>query len=76
MYSKTKATQEKLKRYEAVLLDLQKYRRYIGSDFFGNIIISFLPLGKGYGEHPFWLINKLEFIKEIFQRHASESRAR
>lgn len=35
-------------------------------------VLSRLPLLKGYGEHPYWLIEKLEFILSIFNKTIKE----
>lgn len=38
----------------------------------GNCFIQYLPLNKAYGEHPFWMIEKLEFIRAINQKYQRE----
>ncbi|WP_394290188.1 hypothetical protein [Fusobacterium necrophorum] len=36
--------------------------------------IAFLPLSKGYDEHPYWLMKKLEFILRMVNKVDSERR--
>lgn len=36
--------------------------------------IAFLPLSRGYDEHPYWLMKKLEFILRIVNKVDSERR--
>ena len=38
----------------------------------GQYEIKFLPYSKSYDEHPFWLINKLEYIKNMVNKGLSE----
>lgn len=55
-------------KYILFYLDVNRYQRYIKSDMAGNLEII-LPYSKGYDEHPYWLIKKLEYIKSIIQRY-------
>ena len=34
----------------------------------GRYILTFLPFSKSYDEHPYWLIEKLEFIEEVINK--------
>lgn len=53
-----------INKYFSFFLDIQRYQRYIKSDFVGNLHII-LPYLMGYDDHPYWLIIKLEYIKDI-----------
>ena len=37
----------------------------------GQYALKFLPLSHSYDEHPFWLMNKIEFIKNIMNKALS-----
>lgn len=37
------------------------------------LTIKFLPLNKGYGEHPYWLIEKMNYILGIINKVYNES---
>lgn len=63
-----------LNKYINFYLDIQRYHRYFKGDFVGNLNIV-LPYSKGYDEHPFWLITKLEYIRNIIQRFSKEKEA-
>lgn len=62
---------DSLNKYLAFYLDIQRYQRYIRGDFAGNLYIT-LPYAMGYDEHPYWLIFKLEYIRDIIQRYFKE----
>ena len=51
-----------------IMRDISKYMNYLGIVSYGMsghcYEIKFLPLSKSYDDHPYWLIEKLEFIKE------------
>lgn len=56
-------------KYIPFINDIHRYFRYYGGDSFnGRVFIRFLPYSKGYDEHPYWLIKKLETILEIVNR--------
>ena len=57
--------------------DISKYMNYLGIVSYGMsghcYEIKFLPLSKSYDDHPYWLIEKLEFIKEKVNTAMSEA---
>lgn len=52
-------------RYEEIIGDINYYRySYLDVDgMTGGYFIRFLPYNKGYAEHPYWLMEKIEFIR-------------
>lgn len=57
-------------------IDISRYNRYLRSDGFSRYpIIAFLPYSKGYDEHPYWLIDKLEFIQSIIIKYKNDNKS-
>ncbi len=60
-----------------IMRDISKYMNYLGIVSYGMsghcYEIKFLPLSKSYDDHPYWLIEKLEFIKEKVNTAMSEA---
>ena len=72
-----KTPEERLNR---IISDISRYMNYLGMISLGMISlgmaggqyeIKFLPYSKSYDEHPFWLINKLEYIKNMVNKGLS-----
>ncbi|WP_169305376.1 hypothetical protein [Sebaldella termitidis] len=51
-----------------------RYFRFDGMS--GRYILTFLPFSKSYDEHPYWLIEKLEFIEEVINKAIYEKNNR
>ena len=60
-----------------IMRDISKYMNYLGIVSYGRsgqcYEIKFWPLSKSYDDHPYWLIEKLEFIKEKVNTAMSEA---
>lgn len=47
--------------------------RYFGVDGMNGIYhLKFLPFSKGIDEHPYWLINKIEFLLNLINKIRNE----
>jgi hypothetical protein len=42
----------------------------------GRYVLTFFPFSKSYDEHPYWLIDKLEFIEEVINKAIYEKNNR
>ena len=62
---------------QEVILDINNYLRYFRFDAMsGRYTLTFLPFSKSYDEHPYWLMEKLEFIGEIINKAIYEKNNR
>lgn len=61
-------------KYSAIIADIHRYMSYIDKKYMTGFSINFLPLSKGYDEHPYWLIKKLEFILKMVNKVDRERR--
>ena len=63
-------------RLNRIISDISRYMNYLGMISLGmaggQYEIKFLPYSKSYDEHPFWLINKLEYIKNMLNKGLPE----
>ena len=56
-------------------VDISRYNRYLRSEgFSGYPVIAFLPYNKGYDEHPYWFIDKLEFIQSLIIKYKNDNK--
>ncbi len=46
--------------------------RYFDRKYMAGFSLAYLPLGKGYDEHPYWLIRKMEFILGMINKVDNE----
>lgn len=63
--------------YRILIRDISSYMRYFGFDGMSGIYdLKFLPFSKGIDEHPYWLIEKIQFILTIVNKVKTEKRKR
>lgn len=61
--------------YQVLIIDISNYMRYFRFDGMSGIYeLRFLPFSKGIDEHPYWLIEKINFILNMINKIKSEKR--
>lgn len=63
------------KHYQILITDISNYMKYYGFDgMSGMYELRYLPFAKGIDEHPYWLMEKIQFILNLVNKIKAEKR--